>query len=241
MNLCGISSPRKSCPVIIPEYLSELLTINTPSRQLRSASGTRLFRISSFKAKTNRERSFWFVIDRYGPGYRDVDLQHLDMRVKRACRHKTHWLTYELTHHSKRQLKTETVFPFLLHGRHFNISTVPVTQSVSKDIRSLWQRRTHMASTLTSLSVRSPKGPDCKTVRTTSFLFTWPQSSLHLPFPCYILPPFQSVGSMGRGRKQGALRPQKPSKLISDGEVWGSGILYLTPSRHNVTTRMILH
>ena len=42
-------------------------------------------------------------------------------------------------------------------------------------------------------------------------------------------------------RKHGALRPQKPLRLIRDGEVGVSGILYLTPTRYNVTTRMILH
>ena len=43
-----------------PEYLSELLSICTSSRQLRSASDTRLFRIPSFKTKTNGQRSFSF-------------------------------------------------------------------------------------------------------------------------------------------------------------------------------------
>ena len=42
-------------------------------------------------------------------------------------------------------------------------------------------------------------------------------------------------------RKHGALRPQKPLRLIRDGEVGGSGILYLTLTRNTVTTRMILH
>ena len=44
-----------------------------------------------------------------------------------------------------------------------------------------------------------------------------------------------------KGRKHGAFRPQKPLRLIRDGEVGGSGILYLTPTRYTVTTRMILH
>ena len=44
-----------------PENLSELLTIYTPSRQLRSASDTRLLRIPSFKTKTNVQRSFSFL------------------------------------------------------------------------------------------------------------------------------------------------------------------------------------
>ena len=39
-------------------------------------------------------------------------------------------------------------------------------------------------------------------------------------------------------RKHGALRPQKPLLLIRDGEVGGSGILYLRPTRYTVTTRM---
>ena len=30
-------------------------------------------------------------------------------------------------------------------------------------------------------------------------------------------------------------------RLIRDGEVGGSGILYLTPTRYTVTTRMVLH
>ena len=46
----------------------------------------------------------------------------------------------------------------------------------------------------------------------------------------------------GEGRrKHWALRPQKPLRLIRDGEVGGSGFLYLTPTRYTVTTRMILH
>ena len=45
----------------------------------------------------------------------------------------------------------------------------------------------------------------------------------------------------GKERKLWALRPQKPLRLIRDGEVGGSGIIYLTPTRYTVTTRMILH
>ena len=44
-----------------------------------------------------------------------------------------------------------------------------------------------------------------------------------------------------RERKHLALRPQKPLRLIRDGEVGGSGILYLTHTRYTVTTKMILH
>ena len=44
-----------------------------------------------------------------------------------------------------------------------------------------------------------------------------------------------------QGRKHGALRPHKPLRLIRDGEVGESGMLYLTPTLYAVTTRMILH
>ena len=44
-----------------------------------------------------------------------------------------------------------------------------------------------------------------------------------------------------RKRKHGALRPQKPIRLIRDGPAGGSWILYLTPIRSTVITRMILH
>ena len=40
-----------------------------------------------------------------------------------------------------------------------------------------------------------------------------------------------------RGRKHGALRPQR---LIRDAEVGGREFLCLTPTRYTVTTRMIL-
>ena len=50
-----------------------------------------------------------------------------------------------------------------------------------------------------------------------------------------------SLKKRKQGRKHGALRPQKPLRLIRDGEVGGSGILYLTRTRYIVTTRMILH
>ena len=43
------------------------------------------------------------------------------------------------------------------------------------------------------------------------------------------------------GKKHLALRPQKSLRLTTDGEVGGSGILYLTPTCYTVTTRMILH
>ena len=43
-------------------------------------------------------------------------------------------------------------------------------------------------------------------------------------------------------KKRLALRPQKPLRLIRDGEVGGvRKFLYLTPTRYTVTTRMILH
>ena len=61
--------------------------------------------------------------------------------------------------------------------------------------------------------------------------------------PCF-LPSASSVPRLAlpaQLRKHEALRPQKPLRLIRDGEVGGSGILYLTPTRYTVTTRMILH
>ena len=42
------------------EHLSELLTINTPSRQIRTTSDSRLCIIPSFKIKTNGHRFFFF-------------------------------------------------------------------------------------------------------------------------------------------------------------------------------------
>ena len=51
----------------------------------------------------------------------------------------------------------------------------------------------------------------------------------------------KGVDFVYEGRKHGALRPQKPLRLLRDGEVGGSGILYLTPTHYTVTTRMILH
>ena len=47
--------------------------------------------------------------------------------------------------------------------------------------------------------------------------------------------------SVSNERKHWALHPQKPLRLIRDGKVGGSGILYLAPTRYTVTTRMILH
>ena len=41
-------------------YLSDLLHLYTPSRQLRSPAGTRVFRIPSFRAKSNGQRSFLY-------------------------------------------------------------------------------------------------------------------------------------------------------------------------------------
>ena len=43
------------------------------------------------------------------------------------------------------------------------------------------------------------------------------------------------------GRKHGALLPQKPIRLIWEGEVGGLGILYLTPTHYTVTSRMTVH
>ena len=38
-----------------------------------------------------------------------------------------------------------------------------------------------------------------------------------------------------------ALRPQKPLRLIWDGEIGGWEFVYLTPTPYTDTTRMILH
>ena len=51
---------------------------------------------------------------------------------------------------------------------------------------------------------------------------------------------YQRSVTTDRGKHR-ALRPQKPLRLISDGEVGGSGILYLIPTCYTITTRMILH
>ena len=55
------------------------------------------------------------------------------------------------------------------------------------------------------------------------------------------MPPPWTVISHVRVGNIGLLRPQKPLRFIRDGEVGGSGILHLTPTRYAVTTRMILH
>ena len=52
--------------------------------------------------------------------------------------------------------------------------------------------------------------------------------------------PVGHTGSQREERKHLALRPQKPLRLIRDGEVGGSEILYLTPTRYSVSTTMIL-
>ena len=80
-----------------------------------------------------------------------------------------------------------------------------------------------------------PKQPEPYTQRPRHFPF--PLSGVSTPTPT---PP--SIDSWGRKeRKLWALRPQKPLRLTRDGEVGGSGIIYLTPTRCTVTTRMILH
>ena len=43
---------------LIPSYISDLLQLYTPSRQLRSSADTRLFRIPSFRTKSKGQRSF---------------------------------------------------------------------------------------------------------------------------------------------------------------------------------------
>ena len=48
----------KSFNNLAPSYISDLLHVYTPSRQLRSASDTRIFRIPSCRTKTHGQRSF---------------------------------------------------------------------------------------------------------------------------------------------------------------------------------------
>ena len=48
----------KSLDSSCPQYLSDLLHLYTPSRQLRSSSDTRLFRIPSVRTKTYGQRAF---------------------------------------------------------------------------------------------------------------------------------------------------------------------------------------
>ena len=50
----------KSLNGLSPSYLSDLLTIYTPSRQLRSSSDSHILQISRFHARTLGERSFSF-------------------------------------------------------------------------------------------------------------------------------------------------------------------------------------
>ena len=50
----------------------------------------------------------------------------------------------------------------------------------------------------------------------------------------------KAVRGPGDSGEHGALRPQKPSRLIRDGEVRGSGI-FISDTRYTVTTRMTLH
>ena len=60
----------------------------------------------------------------------------------------------------------------------------------------------------------------------------------------WLIPTDSTIGVLSRGalcRKHLALRPHKPLRLIRDGEVGGSGISYLIPTRFTVTTGMILH
>ena len=50
----------KSFDSSAPDYLSDLLHVYTPSRQLRSSSDTRLLSVPTMRTKTNGERSFLF-------------------------------------------------------------------------------------------------------------------------------------------------------------------------------------
>ena len=65
-----------------------------------------------------------------------------------------------------------------------------------------------------SSSAWSRKGPACKTVWTTTFLFTRPQFSIsHFP----------EMSFVSASRKHWALHPQKSLRLIRDREVGGGG------------------
>ena len=65
--------------------------------------------------------------------------------------------------------------------------------------------------------------------------------SCYTPYSaCWIFMKLSTL-KWGKKRKLWALRPQKPLRLIRDGDIGGSRILYLTSTRYTVTTRMILH
>ena len=111
------------------------------------------------------------------------------MQVKRACRHTTHRQTDErhMKYKAARDeddvsssplLKSLQQFlasgrqQFLASGRRLYTNT-PVSITFENE---------HKVSTILSSSAWSRKGADCKTVLTTSFLFTRPQSSIsHFP------------------------------------------------------------
>ena len=78
----------------------------------------------------------------------------------------------------------------------------------------------------TSFSTWSHKGPACKTVWTTTFLFTRPQFSIsHFPETSFV----------SASRKHWALHPQKSLRLIRDREVGGGGV------RNFISNTYLLH
>ena len=102
------------------------------------------------------------------------------MQVKRACRHTTHRQT-DGRHMKYKAAQDEddvsspllkSLQQFLASGRRLYTNT---PMSITFENR-------HNVSTILSYSAWRRTGPDCKTVLTTSFPFTRPQSSIsHFP------------------------------------------------------------
>ena len=65
------------------------------------------------------------------------------------------------------------------------------------------------------------------------FLFLVPSYSIHRPTNGVTLPVLSGTGR-GKGRKHGALRPQKPLKVIRDGEVGGGGCDNFTSNAYSL-------
>ena len=92
----------------------------------------------------------------------------------------THWRT---THEAQGCSKTKMVFLLFLYWFHIN-SSWPVAESYTHTTQ-IYTCPLHFKTNTKllwlhpwSLSARSRKGPDCKTVRTTSFLFSKPPTFL---------------------------------------------------------------
>ena len=93
---------------------------------------------------------------------------------------------------STRMLKTKMLFLLILYWCHFNISW-PVAEGCTLThlhVHYIWKLTQSSYGTILakSFSAQSHKGPDFKTVWTTSFLFTRPQSSIfHFPSTSFLL------------------------------------------------------